>query len=442
MASSSIVGTTTGSVSIPTSSTTSLAAAQSVVSGVSALIASGSATVVTATSSISPTTPTVLQVGGSTPTAAGVVNLGTLNANVTAVLINNVNTTTAANTTASTNQSVVGGTGGLVFTDAGTSTNVVVGGGTNTIVLSATSKGAVFTGDGTNTLTIGATGGTTTIKGTSASVDSIQATSGGSVAYTASSGAAAVVQATSGNVTIVGTVGATQTVFGGSGQTIVSDGAGGFKTLNVTTTFTGSLTAVNIQGYAEGGSGGSNTISANTTGSSTLVGGGSGDTLVAGGVGDQLVARARGGFATLDGSQTAGGVNLWADVNGNNTSSGAVVMFGSQSQADNFYLSTSTLTGTSGGVTFKGSLITLHHNASGTLLNTTVNNQIDVGVFNNFAQFATVTDFISGHDKLVVGQGQGAVTISQSGGNFIVSTAQGSTITVQGTISLTDITRI
>jgi len=226
------------------------------------------------------------------------------------------------------------------------------------------------------------------------------------------------------------------------GVTIVSDGAGGFKTLNVTTTFTGSLKANGIQGYAEGGSGGSNKISANTNGTSTLVGGGSGDTLVAGGAGDQLVARARGGQATLDGSQTAGGVNMWADVNGTNRTSGTVVMFGSQSQADNFYLSTSTLTGSSGGTSFTGSLIKLHHDANGTLLNSNVKNNIDVGVFNNLSQFATVTDFISGVDKLIVGQGQGAVTTAVSGSNTIVTTAQGSTITLTGTILLTDITRI
>jgi len=63
-------------------------------------------------------------------------------------------------------------------------------------------------------------------------------------------------------------------------------------------------------------------------------------------------------------------------------------------------------------------------------------------VFNNLSQFATVTDFISGVDKLIVGQGQGAVTTAVSGSNTIVTTAQGSTITLAGTISLTDITRI
>jgi hypothetical protein len=43
---------------------------------------------------------------------------------------------------------------------------------------------------------------------------------------------------------------------------------------------------------------------------------------------------------------------------------------------------------------------------------------------------------------LVIGSGQGAVTIAQSDSGFVVSTAQGSTITLAGTIALGDISRI
>ena len=442
--------TTQGAVSIPTSSSATLAKAQSVITGVSSAIAAGAVATISSPSFssalTSPSTPTVLQVGGGNPVALGAVNLGTLNANVTAVLINNTGSTTAANTSASAQQSVVGGTGGLSFTDAGTGTQLVVGGGTNSVNFAATSTGASFTGDGLNTLSIAATSGTTTIIGTGASADTIRATSTGSVNYTAASGSTAVVSATSGNVTIIGTAGAAQTVFGGSGTTIISDGNGGTKTFTQAA-FTGKLAATNVQGYAEGGTAGANTLSGGSTGSSTLVGGGAGDTLVAGGAGDQLVARARGGNTTLDGSQTAGGINLWADVNSTNTNAGAVTMYGSRSVADNFYLSTSTVTGSTGGTTFKGSLITLHTSSTGTVMNsvaagTIVNNTIDVDVFNSLAQFATVTDFVSGHDRLVIGSGQGAVTIAQSDSGFVVSTAQGSTITLAGTIALGDISRI
>ncbi len=436
-------GTTTGSNQITTTSSATLALAQSIINTIGTISAANTVTSTTVPSSVtSPSTPTPIAIGGTTPVSLGVVNVGVVSANVTAVLINNTGTTTLTNTSASTNQSVVGGSGSVNFTDAGTGTTVVVGGGSNAVTFSSTSSGAKFVGDGTNTIAISATTGTTTIQGTGSSVDSISATSKGNVSYTATAGATAIVQATSGNVTVVGAVGATQTVFGGSGATIISDGNGGFKTINASA-FTGTLTATNVTGYAEGGTGGKNVITGNSTGASTLVGGGSGDTLVAGGAGDNIVARARGGNTTIDGSQAAGGINEWADVNGNNTNSGAVTMYGSKSVADNFYLSTSTVAGTTNGVAFKGSLVTLHHASDNTtVLNTNVANKIDVGVFNNFAQFATVTDFISGTDKLVIGQGQGTVSIASSGTTFSVTTASGSTITVQGTISLTDITRI
>ncbi len=441
-------GTMTTGFGVPALSSATLAAAQAVIDAVYATSASQTTVIVNTTTVSdavsSPSTPTVLEVGGSAPVALGDVNLGTLNANVSAVLINNTGVTTLSNTSSSLNQRIVGGAGGIVLTDAGTSTQVVVGGGTNAVTLDATSTNATFTGDGTNTVIVGAMGGTTTIQGTGASVDSIQATGSGNVFYVASSGAATILQATSGNVTIVGAAGATQTVFGGDGTTILSDGAGGLKTIT-TQAFTGSLSARGVSGYAEGGLAGNNTLSGNAAGASTLVGGGSGDTLVAGGAGDQLVARAHGGTTVLDGSQANGGVSLWADVNGRDMSSGAVTMYGSKSVADNFYLSTSTVTGTTNGVTFEGSLVSLHTGSNGAVMNAgagIVQNSINVGVFNNFAQFATVTDFVSGADKLVVGQGQGSFSIASSGDAFTVTTASGSVITVQGTIAATDIVRI
>jgi hypothetical protein len=119
-------------------------------------------------------------------------------------------------------------------------------------------------------------------------------------------------------------------------------------------------------------------------------------------------------------------------------------MYGSKSASDTFYLSNSTIVGSG----FVGSQLTLHHSLSdNSVLNTNVSNNIEVGVLTvgdaATKQFATINDFISGVDKLVVGPNQGTTTITVSGADSVLTTGLGSKITLVGTIINTkDLTTI
>lgn len=368
--------------------------------------------------------PIVGSIGDTSDAAVGAKTVLLIPSNVQALTINNLNSTTASNTAASTNQTIISGVGNLTFTDYGNLTQIFTGGGANAITFETLSSNASFLGDGANTLYINTQIGTTSIFGTSASTDTIigSANVGGGITYTSAGGSTVFINPGAANVTVFGAAGAgIETVFGGSS----------------TNNFTGRLTVTDGTGYFQGGTAGTNMIGSSTVGSTTLIGGGSGDMLVSKGMNDILVAGS--GSATLDGSRSAGGSSLFASADGSS------LQYGGISKGDTFYTNNSTVAGTG----FTGSFFDLHTgpNAAFQNLNTTVSNTVAVGFDNPGANYAAVGDFISGLDKIVLNTAVvgSSYTFSNGyvqGSNGAIfytnlTTSNGSVITVYNT-ALTD----
>lgn len=362
-------------------------------------------------------------------TGSSIVDIGIVDDNIKALLIDSIGKTTVSNSRSTANQSVIAAAGGLTFTDNGASTVLVVGGGTNTINFGSGSTNASFIGDGANTLNISTAFGATSIFGTSASSDTIVgAVGGGNVVYTSAAGSRAFINPGADNVTVFGSSGAgTATVFGGSSVN----------------TFTGRLTVVDGTGYFQGGTAGNNILGSSTVGSTTLIGGGGDDILTARGANDVLVAGA--GAATLDGSHSSGKDTFFA------SSTGTSLMYGGTSSGDTFFTNNSTISG----VGFTGSFIDLHTapNALFHGLNSNVSNFIGIGFSGNGANYGTISDFISGVDKLVLNTSVTGSSYSLTSGVLVGSngpvtytnmqTANGSFITVYNSvIKSSDITKV
>ncbi len=402
--------------------------AQTLVEGISTINggAQVSGNTLTPTSTLATTGTTVLALGGSLPTDLGPIDVGTLQPNVVAVLINNTNTTSLANSRFSANETVVAGTGGLNFVDNGAFTVVNVGGGTNADTMAGI--GGTFSGDGTNTILVQTAnlGVASTILGTSASADTITGAPGstGGIFYK-DGGGSALINPTGGNVTVFGGSGGTETVFGGT--TFING------TIVTAPAFTGSLTVTDGTGYFAGGTAGNNFIASSTVGGSTLLGGGANDTLQAGGPNDQLYAGS--GISTLDGSNSVGHDTLVA------SNSAVTYMFGSKSEGDTFFFGNSS----AAGVGFQGTFIAAHTAPnSGSVvdnLNTDVSNTFVIG---SGTEYGTVYDFISGVDKVSISAAQGGFAIiapTGAGVPYQLETSTGTTISFLTKITTSDITK-
>lgn len=417
-------GSTTGPnavITIQNNSSQAQVAAQTAFNNISALLGQGFSDI-NINAGAPPTGLIVGSVGGTSDTNSGTINLGTLGANVQALTINNTGSTTAANSKYVGNESIVSGTGNLTFTDSGASTVIVTGGGTNTITFGSGSTNASFSGDGANTLTVNTTGGATSVFGTSASSDTIigsSATLAGGITYTSAASAKAFINPGAANVTVFGAAGAgTETVFGGASVN----------------SFSGKLTVTDGTGYFQGGTAGGNQLGSSTVGSTTLIGGGSGDVLTAKGISDKLIAGA--GMATLDGSNSAGGDFFFASSNG------ASLMYGGKSVGDTFFTNNSTVMGAG----YTGSFIDLHTGPNSQLrgLNSNVPGTVAVGFSGSGANFATVGDFVSGVDKLVLNTAVTGSSFTLTSGTLIgssgpvaytnVQTSNGSLITVYNAV--------
>lgn len=317
--------------------------------------------------------------GSASQSSAGTL-APTLNSNVVALTINNSDTTTAANARFMGSQTVLAGSGNLNFTDNAGSTYVITGGGTNNITFSAFSNGATFNGDGVNTLNVNTSFGTTSVFGTSASSDTIQGSSaGGSIVYTSATGATAFINPSASNITVFGA--------GGVGSTTVFGG--------VNTPGSGKLNVVDGRGLFQGGTAGSNIMSSSSVGGTTLIGGGNNDVLSAKGVGD-FVRAAGLGVSTLDASYSKGNVTIQG------SSSGASLIYASQTQGDTINTTASVADAGS----FVGEFIQLHTGPNSLFrsLNSNVASTIvgGGGQTTNAIQKATMGDFVSGLDKLVL----------------------------------------
>jgi hypothetical protein len=346
------------------------------------------------------TAPIIGSAGGSgVPTNDGTLVVGTLTNAVQGLLINNTGLTTASNVRVVGGETVLSGMGNLLFSDNGVGTQIITGGGTNTINFTGNSMFGTFIGDGANTINVNSSTGVTSIYGTSASVDTINGTGTGQISYTSAAGSSAIINPGSANVTVFGAAGGTVSVFGGYG--------------------TDQLTVNSGTGYFAGGTNGGNVLTSSAVGLTTLVGGGNGDVLTSYGTGDVLVAST--GAETLNGANSSGGLNLWA------SSTGSSLMFGSTTTGDTFFTSTSTVQG----VGFEGTFIDMH-----TAPNTSLpglnhaSNEIVVGLGDTggLANFASVGDFVSGTDKIVL-------VTANIGANYTLSYA-----TVNGNEAMTTLT--
>lgn len=409
---------------ITVTSNQALAVAQNNFNNIATLLSNGF-TNTDITSGVSTTASIVGSISGSSA-----VNLGALANNVQALAIANTGTTTVGNSQFIGNESVLAASGGLMFTDSGASTSIVVGGGSNTLTFSSNSTNATFTGDGSNMINLATASGATSVFGTSHSNDTIMgsATVGSGVIYTAAAGSHVFINPAAANVTVFGANGAgTATVFGGS----------------TATAFTGRLTVTDGTGYFQGGLAGSNVIGSSNVGSTTLIGGGGNDVLTSKGVGDILVAGS--GTATLDGSHAAGGDTFFA------SSTGTSLMYGGSTAADTFFTNNSTVQG----VGYTGSFIDLHTGPNAQLrgLNSNVAGTVAVGFSGAGANHATVGDFVSGLDKLVLNTAVTGSSYTLTNGTLTgsagpvtytnVQTSNGSLITIyNATVTNSDIIKV
>lgn len=342
-----------------------------------------------------------------------------LNSNVVALTVNNNDTTTASNLRFTGGETVLAGTGNLVFTDNAAGTFIITGGGTNAITFATNSANGTFLGDGANTINVNAIGGATSVFGTAGSTDTIQGGASSNIVYTSTAGARAFINPNSSNVTVFGA--------GGAGSTTVFGGA--------STPGTGRLTVTDGTGLFQGGTAGTNIMSSSSVGGTTLIGGGNNDVLSSKGVGD-FVKAAGIGVSTLDASYSKGSVTLQG------SSGGASLMYASQTLGDTVLTTSSTIDG--GG--FVGEFVNLHTGPNSLFrsLNNTVSSTVlgGGGVGNTGLQHATFGDFISGLDKVllvssVVGNYYGMVTGSYGPGAgqvyTNVQTANGSVFTFYNT---------
>jgi hypothetical protein len=362
-------------------------------------------------------------VGGTTPGTYGAMSLS-LPTSITGVVINNASPTAVTLSGSGNGQVVYAGIGITTITAAGTNDTIVAGGGLNTINFTSASSVvpapglSEFVGDGQNLINVNDAAGITEIVGTSASADTIIGGSTGAAApggiyYVSAAGSMAMIDPGAYNATIIGTAGGTETV------SVFGVGS------NPAIPFTGALTVVNGDGYFQGGSNGGNSMESSTVGGTTLIGGGAGDVLESLGAGDVLKAGL--GLETLAGGGTLGADQFWASTS---TATGLIAA--------------STLTGTSQyvGASVKGTFIDMHLPGTTQALGSSVEGTVSTVV--GSAQFATISDFISGTDKLVlniVGSASSSVTIgsgtttTNSGpvAYSTVTTSNGSVFTFLGT---------
>lgn len=403
-------------IAIKITSDQAQAAAQRALNNISNLISSQGFTVRDITNGNFPNISTVGLISGTKD-----VNLGLLLSNVQALIILNTGTTNVGNLKEISNEFVVAASGGLIFNDNGASTSIVTSGGTNIVNFGTSSNNSVFVGDGSNTLNISTASGITSVFGTSYSADTIigSAYAKSDVAYTSEENSSVFINPSAGNVTVFGNGGlGSETVFGGS----------------LINTFTGRLIVVDGTGYFQAGTTGNNVLGSSTVGSTTLIGGGGNDVLSAKGVNDVLVAGS--GSETLDGSYSAGGDTFWA------SSTGTSLMYGSALIGDTFFTNNSTVLG----VGFTGSFINFHTTPNAQLrgLNSSIPNILAIGFSEKSANYATIGDFISGVDKLVINTAVTGSNYTLTSGNLIgpsgsvlytnLQTANGSIITIYNAI--------
>ena len=381
------------SIQVTTASTAAIA--QAAADSISTLTAAGGGFgQANINAGVTTTVPVVGSLGGSTFANYDTLTANAIPNNVQSLVINNSGNTTASNSRFIGSETVLSGSGNLSFTDNGSSTSIVTGGGVNAITFSAFSANGSFTGDGANTIAINSANGATSVFGTSGSSDTINgvASVGGkssSLVYTAAAGSTAFINPRASNVTVFGANGAgSTTVFGGSPNA-----------------FTGTLNVTNGSGLFQGGTAGNNFLGSSTVGGTTLMGGGSGDLLQARGLGDSLMAGA--GSSTLDGSFSVGGDTL------SGSSTGASLIYASKTQGDVILTTNSTVQG----IGYVGEFIDLHTGPNSLLrsLNANVPSTIYGGAAGSAgatgANFASVGDFISGVDKLLLSTVLGASTL-------------------------------
>ena len=363
---------------VQVTSATTAVIAQNAANSISSLFGSGGFGQANINSGATTSAAIVGSLGGTNSANYGTLVVQSIPNNVQSLTINNLGDTFASNSRFIGSETVLSGTGNLNFTDNGSSTTIVTGGGNNTITFNAYSANGSFTGDGTNQIGVNSANGSASVFGTAASSDTISGgTAASNIVYTSAAGAKAFINPRSANVTVFGANGAgSTTVFGGTANTS-----------------TGTLTVTNGTGLFQGGTAGNNVLGSSTVGGTTLIGGGSGDLLQSRGTGDMLIGAS--GASTLDGSFSAGGVTL------SGGSTGSSLIYASKTQGDVVLTTNSTVQG----IGYVGEFIDLHTGPNSLLrsLNSSVSSTIiGGGGTTSGAQFASVGDFISGIDKLLL----------------------------------------
>jgi hypothetical protein len=333
-------------------------------------------------------TGNTLIIGGVRPGGYGVINT-LAPTSALGIIVNNTDPTSVTLPGAGNGQIVYSGIGVTTITAGGQGDTIISGGGFNTINFTNTSTNSLFLGDGQNVVNVNTASGATTIFGTSASSDTILGGSSGGgssgdIYYVSAAGSMALIDPGAHNATVIGTAGGTETVsvFGGLA-------------------FTGNLTVTNGTGYFQGGSNGGNSMASSTVGGTTLVGGGQGDILKSMGKGDIL--KAGSGLETMVGAGALGYDQFWASTS---TATGLLTM--SALAGNNKYL----------GASIEGSFIDMHLNGAAQTLGSSVEGTVTAS--SSSAQFATIADFISSKDKLVL--------TFFGGANTATSIASGATI--------------
>ncbi len=294
------------------------------------------------------------------------------------------------------NQTVIGGTGGIAYVNLATNASVYLNGGGNAVYeefasssalvdIGASSIGGVaafiqatqgattvnaFSGalmqiNGSDATVNAMSGNEVVILGAGSSTVPVQVNgASGSNLTMFNDGQAAVINPGAGNLTIVANAtDVAETVFGGAatiGGNAVSAPAFTGTLLAVGFTSVGGLSGVS--GYYQGGSAGHNVmLASNTAGAATLIGGGSGDYLIANAGGDYL--QAVGAATTLQGALGVASAVGGTFVTGSNTA----LIYGDLGGHDTFSLGSgnSTVTGLNGNNTYElnghGAAITINN---------------------------------------------------------------------------------
>ena len=206
-----------------------------------------------------------------------------------------------------TDQSILVGSGNLVFNALGAG-SIFGGGGNIDFVIPARNSGSwdIALGNGADTIKAFGSGNDTISLGSGP--DTIQLGAGNSVVTTSG---AATISGSTGNETVTGNG---TTVIYGNSSNLAFVGGGGATVFGGT----GSVSAIGGTGpdYFQGGSAGNNFLKAGS-GAATLLGGGNGDQLFANGSGAQILY-AGSGNETLNGSG-AGGADTFVGSAGNTT---------------------------------------------------------------------------------------------------------------------------